>query len=241
MTLTARRFYRYGVFLRNYFAFRRLTRKGSSRPLPRWHDRYPCLDDNTRSTEFDRHYIYHPAWAARIIAAHRPPEHIDISSTLHFSSMISAFVPVQFFDYRPADVRLSNLRAGQADLLALPFATHSIASLSCMHVVEHIGLGRYGDPLDPDGDRKAIRELCRVLAPGGSLLFVVPVGTPRIEFNAHRVYGPDEILHLFGELQLREFTLIPEKAEDGGPVTNPPRALVERQQYGCGCFWFTRG
>jgi len=47
-----------------------------------------------------------------------------------------------------------------------------------MNVVEHVGLGRYGEPLDPEGDIKAMRELRRVLAPGGSLLFVVPVGRP---------------------------------------------------------------
>jgi hypothetical protein len=57
-----------------------------------------------------------------------------------------------------------------------------------MHVIEHIGLGRYGEALDPDGDLKAIRELVRVLAAGGNLLVVVPVGRPRIQFNAHRIY-----------------------------------------------------
>jgi hypothetical protein len=36
-----------------------------------------------------------------------------------------------------------------------------------MHVVEHIGLGRYGEPMDEQGDLKAIEELKRVLAPGG--------------------------------------------------------------------------
>ena len=81
--------------------------------------------------------------------------------------------------------------AGQTDICALPFADGSIQSLSCMHVVEHVGLGRYGDPLDPMEIEWQCSELQRVLAPGGDLLFVVPVGKPRIMYNAHRIYSYD--------------------------------------------------
>src|SRR5690554_5750635 len=137
-------------------------------------DFYPCLHDKTSNTYFDRHYVYHPAWAARIVAKNRPEKHVDISSTLHFCSILSAFVPVDFYDYRPASLILSQLSSLSADLSSLPFEDDSILSLSCMHTVEHVGLGRYGDPLDYDGDIKAINELKRVLARGGHLLFVVP-------------------------------------------------------------------
>lgn len=141
-----------------------------------WKDRYPCLNDNSSTTPFDAHYIYHPAWAARVIAKTKPAVHVDVSSTLHFCSILSAFVPVKFYDYRPADLKLSNLSSGSANIVSLPFPSNSIESLSCMHTVEHIGLGRYGDPMDPEGDLKAIAELKRVLGVGGSLLFVVPRG-----------------------------------------------------------------
>ena len=77
-----------------------------------------------------------------------------------------------------------------------------------MHVVEHIGLGRYGDPVDYDGDLKAIAELQRVLAPGGNLFFVVPVGQPRIMFNAHRVYSlRTDFVEAFNTFELKEFSL----------------------------------
>ena len=115
----------------------------------------------------------------------------------------------------------------------------SVQSISCMHTVEHIGLGRYGDPLDPLGDRKAAAELARVLAPGGSLLFVVPVGAPQIMFNAHRIYSYEQVLELFPSLTLREFALIPEHGEDGGLIRHADPALVASQGYGCGCFHFT--
>lgn len=201
----------------------------------------PRLGDNTSGTEFDRHYVYHPAWAVRILAETRPAEHVDISSSLYFCSMLSAFIPTHFYDYRPADLWLDNLVADHADILALPFKDESLASLSCMHVVEHIGLGRYGDPLDPLGDLKAIAELKRVLAPGGNLLFVVPVGRPRIMFNAHRIYSYTQILSYFGDLKLMEFSLVPDNVADGGLIRNAMSDMADAQNYGCGCFFFRKG
>jgi len=180
-------------------------------------DIYPCLKDKISATPFDHHYIYHPAWAARILAKTKPEYHVDISSILSFSTIVSAFVPVKFYDYRPADLKLNNLEAGFADLKSLDFADNSIPSLSCMHTIEHIGLGRYGDEIDPSGDIKSINELKRVLKPGGDLLFVTPVGKPRIEFNAHRIYSYEQVIEYFSPLVLTEFSLIPDA---GGLLAN---------------------
>jgi SAM-dependent methyltransferase len=206
----------------------------------RWEDRFPCLKDRKSTTGFDRHYVYHTSWAARIVAESRPTEHIDVGSTLYFCGILSAFVPVRFYDYRPADLRLSNLASDQADLLQLPFADGTIQSISCMHVVEHVGLGRYGDRLDPQGDHKAMSELTRVLAPGGALLFVVPVGRPRLRFNAHRIYAFRQVREAFRGLELKEFALVPDDPTHGGLIKNPAEAVVDSQNYGCGCFWFVR-
>jgi SAM-dependent methyltransferase len=228
-------------FAATFLEFARLARAaGDSRFPLDWECRYPCLDDATEKTGFDRHYVYHPAWAARVVAERAPALHVDISSTLHFSAQLSAFVPTAYFDYRPADLRLDNLVSGAVDLTTLPWDDQSIDSLSCMHTVEHIGLGRYGDPLDPAGDRKSAAELARVLAPGGSLLFVTPVGAPQIMFNAHRIYAYEQVLQLFPSLTLREFALIPEHGQDGGLIRDADPSLVSGQRYGCGCFHFTR-
>lgn len=235
------RIFRYISYLKDFVLFKRKSTKVPARLTLFWKNRYPCVDDNTRSSGFDSHYIFHPAWAARILAQNKPENHIDISSTLHFCTIVSAFVSVKFYDYRPAELRLSNLTSEATDLLALPFADKSVHSLSCMHVVEHVGLGRYGDPLDPDGDLKAISELKRVLAVGGNLLFVVPVGKPKIMFNAHRIYSYDQVISYFNEFELREFALIPEKPEDGGLIYNATKEMADKQTYGCGCFWFRRG
>jgi SAM-dependent methyltransferase len=204
-------------------------------------DFYPCVADRTSTTPLDRHYIYHPAWAARVIARTSPALHIDISSTLHFSTMLSAFVTTEFYDYRPAEVVLDNFHSAKADLTQLFFANDSIASLSCMHTVEHVGLGRYGDPVDYEGDLKAMCELARVLAPGGCLLFATPVGREsKIFFNAHRIYTATAIVDHFitQGLKLVEFSYIPENS--GSMVTADPSHFVTSDNYGCGCFWFTK-
>ncbi len=201
---------------------------------------YNPIYENTKGTIFDRHYIYHTSWAARYLAKVKPTLHIDISSSLFFSGICSAFNDISFYDYRPANLILDNLNCLQADLINLPFKNNSIFSLSCMHTVEHVGLGRYGDELDPDGDIKAISELKRVLAIKGNLIFVVPIGNPKIVFNAHRIYSHDQILTFFEDLELIEFVLIPENEEDGGLVYSPSKELLEKQNYGCGCYWFKK-
>lgn len=227
-------------FIEEFLIFRRLASTSEDRFVIAWGDRYPCLNEKTASTGFDRHYIYHTAWAARVVKETQPKTHVDISSSLYFSGIVSAFCPVKFYDYRPANLNLTDFESGAADLRRLPFPNGSIDSLSCMHVVEHIGLGRYGDPLNPDGDLAAMLELQRVLAPGGNLLFVVPVGRPKVMFNAHRIYAYDQIRKYFSGLEIHQFALIPDSADQGGLVYEGAKELVDGQTYGCGCFWFKK-
>ncbi|WP_406659830.1 DUF268 domain-containing protein [Methanolobus sp. ZRKC3] len=227
-------------FKRDFNNFKYIASQKNERFSIKWSERYPCLNDATTSTGFDRHYVFHTAWAARILAQTKPAEHADISSSLYFVSMISAFIKVNFYDYRPADLQLSNLKSEHADLTSLPFTNESINSLSCMHVIEHIGLGRYGDPVDPDGDIKAITEIKRVLAQDADLLFVVPIGKPRIMFNAHRIYAYEQIMDYFKDFDLKEFALIPDNPEDGGLILNATKKMADEQSYGCGCFWFSK-
>ena len=212
---------------------------GTPRLQARPEDLRPYLSDRSSATPIDRHYTYHPAWAARVLAKTRPNKHVDISSIVSFATLVSAFIPVEFYDFRPVPVQLDGLNVGAADLTQLPFANNSIDSLSCMHVIEHIGLGRYGDPLDPDGDLKAIGELVRVLAPGGNLLIATPVGRPRVEYNGHRVYDHETFAQYFAPLQLVEFSLIEEHG-NVGLILAPRAEVVRAESYACGCFWFRK-
>jgi hypothetical protein len=169
-----------------------------------------------------------------------PAKHYDISSSLYFSAILSSVLKIEFYDYRPADLQLSNLHCGKADLQHLPFLDSSIESLSCMHVLEHIGLGRYGDPIDPLGDIKASNELVRVLAPNGCLIIVVPIGLQRICFNAHRIYSYSSVIKMFGNLRLKEFSLIPDPLRGDHIIMNASEEVANLQEYGCGLFVFVK-
>jgi predicted SAM-dependent methyltransferase len=201
---------------------------------------WKCLNDNTTNSGFDTQYEYHQAWAARILSQTNPKKHTNISSRISFNAIVSAFIPIEFYDFRPAKIYLENLECKKADLTDLYFEENSIQSLSCMHAVEHIGLGRYGDEIDPNGDLKAINELKRVLSKGGDLLFVVPVGKPRIQYNAHRIYSYEMILDYFKEFELKDYTLIPDNALEIGLIKNATKEITDKQKYACGCFWFRK-
>lgn len=234
---------KYWLFRYEFKRFQQLSESsgdGRGNLQAMWRNRIPCLADRTGTTRFDRHYVYHTAWAARKLAQMKPSFHCDFSSLIYFPTMMSSIVPITFYEYRPTRVTLPGLKVKSADLLQLPFADQTLLSISCMHVVEHLGLGRYGDPLDPAADRRAMAELARVLAPGGSLLFVTPIGKPCVRFNAHRIYSADQIRDAFAELDLHEFVLIPDYEHDGDMVRDPSPELLARQRFACGCFLFMR-
>jgi SAM-dependent methyltransferase len=115
--------------------------------------------------------------------------------------------------------------------------SNSVRSLSCLHVAEHIGLGRYGDPLDPHGTLKACRELARVLAPGGNLYFSLPVGKPRLCFNAHRIHSVGQILDYFRDLSLVELSGIDDERR---VMLQMEKSALDNADYGCGLFHFTK-
>ncbi len=204
-----------------------------------WQESYPCLSDWVSYTPFDPHYFYQAAWLARKLAQTGASRHVDVGSSVTLISITSAAVPTIFVDYRPLKVSLSGLSSMGGNILALPFASNSISSLSCLHVIEHIGLGRYGDPLDPKGSEKAAVELSRILAPGGRLFFSTPVGRERVQFNAHRVFALKTILNLFNTLELTDFSLINDKGRFLHQI-QPAENLVSNCEYGCGLFEFIK-
>jgi hypothetical protein len=112
-----------------------------------------------------------------------------------------------------------------------------VSSISCLNVAEHIGLGRYGDALDPDGTKKACAELERVLMPGGNMYFSVPLGRPRLCFNAHRIHSPAQIFEYFKGLKLVELSGINDRGEF---IKDIKSSVLEKSDFACGLFHFTK-
>ena len=161
-------------------------------------DIQPCLSDRTATTPVEPTYFLQDTWFARKIAEQRPTRHVDVGSSVKSMGLVAQFVPVTMVDIRPVEIELAGFSFQAGSILALPFADGSQVSLSSLCVIEHIGLGRYGDPFDARGSEKAAAELWRVLAPGGSLYVSVPVDAScRIYFNAHRAFTRDYLLALF--------------------------------------------
>jgi SAM-dependent methyltransferase len=151
--------------------------------------------------------------------------------------LLSTLKKVTFVDIRPIIVDLPNFECVKGSILDMPYSTDSIPSLSCLHVTEHIGLGRYGDPIDPQGSFKATQELKRVLAPGGSLYFSLPIGKPRICFNAHRVHSASQILQYFEGLELVDHACITDQIT---VIEKPDIAFMDSMTFGCGMFHFRK-
>jgi SAM-dependent methyltransferase len=166
---------------------------------------FPCLYDATDTTPIEAGYYYQDAWAFEKIVKSGVAHHIDVGSHHKLICLLSKIVPTTMVDIRPLPVHMDSLKFVEGSIVSLPYADQSVASLSSLCVVEHIGLGRYGDPFDANGTVKAVEELKRIVKPGGSLYISVPVDDEnRIYFNAHRAFSEPYLEKLFAPFNIVE-------------------------------------
>ena len=224
----------YFTYARDWMRYGRLPGAEPRRII----DSAPMLGEATATTPFDRHYFYQDTWAFSKIVSSGAKLHVDVASRIDLVGFLTAVCEVKFVDIRPLRVDLPHFESVNASILGLPFDNNSVKSLSCLHVVEHIGLGRYGDSLDPEGSAHACRELERVLAPRGNLYFSCPVGKPRVCFNAHRIHSVAQILSYFSRLDLVEFSGIDDQRR---LRRNAGVHTFDESEYACGLFHFTKG
>lgn len=202
-------------------------------------DFYPCLSDNLPNTPFDAHYFYQSTWFARELCkfSDLKSKHYDIGSDIKIVGIISAFITTIFIDFRPLNVNISNFSSESGDILNLKYSDNSINSLSTLHVIEHIGLGRYGDPINSSGSIQALKEIQRVLSINGILYLSIPVGRESVHFNAHRVFNTNTIITTLNKLSLLSFSLI---TDDGKLIEDASNDIANMQSYGCGLFVFKK-
>jgi hypothetical protein len=225
-------------YLRDAIAY---SRKKPSRSFRiRLFDCFPILDErNLAAGTAKGSYFHQDLWAARKIYARRPEKHIDVGSRVDgFIAHLLTFMPVSVIDIRPMESEVAGLEFVQDDATRLSsFADQSVDSISSLHAAEHFGLGRYSDPVDPEACYTFMKNLERVLRPGGRLYFAVPIGRERVEFNAHRVFSPATIVENFGRLTLVSFSAVD---DDGSLHENGDYRSLQEINYGCGLFEFTK-
>jgi SAM-dependent methyltransferase len=225
-------------FVRDAIAYQRANREASF-PL-RFDSILPVLSDAKESAgTASGQYFHQDLWAARKIFARKPARHVDVGSRVDgFVAHLLVFMPVEVIDIRGLSSDVDGLSFVQADATNLAgFADGSVDSISSLHAVEHFGLGRYGDPIDPQGWRHAMTALARVLAPGGRLYFSVPIGRERLVFNAHRIFSPRTPLGAVPSLRLVSFSAVD---DDGHLVTDADPEQFKDAHNSCGLFEFTK-
>ena len=160
---------------------------------------YPCYEDkkdNAGSLGF--HYFYQDLYVAQRIYQNNPVRHIDIGSNIGgFVAHVASFREIEVFDIRPLNNPIHNVRFKQFDVMRFrEDDMESADSISCLHALEHFGLGRYGDPICNDGYLIGFINIYKFLKPKGKFYFSVPMGKQRVVFHAHRVFSLKYLLEL---------------------------------------------
>lgn len=181
-------------------------------------------------------YCYQDSWAFGHVNETKPEILVDIASSVYFVAFAAKITKVVSIDIRTLRTSIPTIEYRRGDITELPFENNSVEAISTLSVIEHIGLGRYGDILDLDGMEKGIKELIRVLKPGGMLLVAFPVGEDNIIcFNAHRICTPEKVFEFFSTLDL-----IDEKYALSDKIISREQFDDLKRPYAYGCYRFTK-
>jgi SAM-dependent methyltransferase len=163
-------------------------------------DSYPVLRERFETNgDLKSHYFHEDLLVAQRVFENRPVKHVDVGSRVDgFVAHVASFREIEVFDIRPQEAIVKNMKFVTADFMNIQADLYNYTdSLSSLNVIEHFGLGRYGDPIDVNGHLKGLDNMYKVLKPGGKFYFSTPIGPQRIEFNAHRVFSMEYLLKIF--------------------------------------------
>lgn len=204
---------------------------------------YPMLFDfDSASGSANGHYFHQDLFVAREIFKASPVLHLDVGSRIDgFIAHLCVFRSVDVADIRALVSKVSNLNYVQVNMMEdVPDSmVGKYDSVSCLHALEHFGLGRYGDPLDAAGHLKGLYQLQKTLKNGGRLYLSVPIGNQRIEFNAHRVFAIKSVMEMVDKYFLLEnFHYVDDAGDlhENMSVSSVQAGENYGCQYGCGIF-----
>lgn len=224
-------------YLHDYLCFRKKY-KGNLNYMP-------CLSDwNDGGGSISNEYFWQDLIVSQMIFSSNPLKHVDVGSRIDgFVAHIASYRQIEVFDIRSVPIQIPGVNFRQVDFMqSANKMSECCDSLSCLHVLEHFGLGRYGDKVDPEGFKKGIENIARLIKCGGVFYLSVPIGLERVEFNAHRIFNPSDIVRICGGsgLGFKSVTII----KDGYPkVTCLNMAAVDqfsKEYYSLGVFVFVK-
>ncbi len=223
------------TFRKNYVGKMRLT---------------PCLYDRyEESGAAKSEYFWQDLLVARAIHAAKPAKHVDIGSRVDgFVAHVASFRDCEVFDVRPISTAVPGVVFRQADLMnlaSLPITAREgyCDSLSCLHAIEHFGLGRYGDPINPLGYQRGIANMAQLLRLGGTFYLSTPIGQERVEFNANWVFDPRSIVsccEMAGMTPQQLIVITPTNGPQESLFDAVALADLAKQRYQLGLFIFTK-
>ncbi len=203
---------------------------------------FPIIHDKFDSSGIlSGHYFHQDLHIAQEIFHQNPVKHVDIGSrTDGFVAHVASFREIEVFDIRPLESTVTNVKFIQSDFTNIdPNLENYTDSISCLHAIEHFGLGRYNDTLDKDGHLKGLNAIYKTLKKEGIFYFSTPIGNQRIEFNAHRVFGIKYLLDLFeNKYKILSFSYVDDKGDlyKNVELTNTMISQNLDCNYGCGIF-----
>jgi SAM-dependent methyltransferase len=206
----------------------------------------PCLHDwyeegGTAKGE----YFWQDLLVARMIFVNNPKKHVDIGSRVDgFVAHVASFREIEVFDIRPISTQVPGVVFKQADLMnPLTETKEYCDSLSCLHALEHFGLGRYGDPVDPKGFECGLANMASILKQDGLFYLAVPIGIERVEFNANRVFDPRIIISVAEQNSLKMLELTVIHSDDNFEKVTLDREIINAlasERYALGIFVFKK-
>jgi len=232
-----------GWFFSDYKKLKKQLKGNTDFKLGKW---YPMLGDKgQQSGEASGHYFHQDLLVAQKVFTNNPNKHVDVgSSVAGLVAHIASFREIDVFDIRPLSVNIENINFIAADFMQVDSKLHNYCdSLSCLHVIEHFGLGRYNDPINVNGHLVGLDNMYNILKKGGKFYFSTPIGPQRIEFNAHRVFEVSYLLRIFNDkYTINSFSFV----DDSGALHRDVKLEEEDINrnfgcnFGCGIFEMTK-
>ncbi len=232
------------VFVKNYFSFKKAYEHSNKEFAienfyPQFADRYD------KSGVATGHYFHQDLYVSQKIYVNNPVKHVDIGSRVDgFIAHMASFREVEVFDIRNLESKAKNINFQQMDFTDSSFnLVNYCDSVSCLHAIEHFGLGRYGDKIDYYGYLKGLDNIYKLLKTKGKFYFSTPIGKQRVEFDAHRVFSIGYLLELFRDkYSIDSFAYVDDKGDlhTDEELTEDMIKSNFNCTYGCGIFEMTK-